>query len=176
MLLITNTFYSFCFFHRKTRESCYRSGDFCSRISSKCKDVGDIPASQPLASARHQRGLELARAPRSCRKNACYTALKSASVGPKPYQGRQMPIRSSYRTLFLFILIIIASGFAGAVYAQHSSVGAANSDTEVRDNLRVFSEIYSVVEQNYAEPVSPDKAIYNGAIPGMLHVLDPHSN
>ena len=33
-----------------------------------------------------------------------------------------------------------------------------------------------MVEQNYAEPVSPDKAIYNGAIPGMLRVLDPHSN
>jgi carboxyl-terminal processing protease len=32
------------------------------------------------------------------------------------------------------------------------------------------------VQQNYAEPVSPDKAIYNGAIPGMLRVLDPHSN
>ena len=24
--------------------------------------------------------------------------------------------------------------------------------------------------------MNPDKAIYNGAIPGMLHVLDPHSN
>ncbi len=32
------------------------------------------------------------------------------------------------------------------------------------------------MEQNYAEPVNADKAIYNGAIPGMLHVLDPHSN
>ncbi|MGH9565600.1 MAG: S41 family peptidase, partial [Candidatus Angelobacter sp.] len=42
--------------------------------------------------------------------------------------------------------------------------------------LRQFSEVYSLVEQNYAEPVNPDKAIYNGAIPGMLHVLDPHSN
>src|SRR5208337_2787229 len=30
--------------------------------------------------------------------------------------------------------------------------------------------------QNYADKVSPDKAIYNGAIPGMLHSLDPHSN
>ena len=33
-----------------------------------------------------------------------------------------------------------------------------------------------MVEQNYAGTVNPDKAIYNGAIPGMLHVLDPHSN
>ena len=33
-----------------------------------------------------------------------------------------------------------------------------------------------MVEQNYAEPVNADKAIFNGAIPGMLRVLDPHSN
>jgi carboxyl-terminal processing protease len=32
-----------------------------------------------------------------------------------------------------------------------------------------------MVEQNYAEPVEADKAIYDGAIPGMLRVLDPHS-
>ena len=38
------------------------------------------------------------------------------------------------------------------------------------------AQVYDVVEQNYAEPVNPDKAIYNGAIPGLLHVLDPHSN
>ena len=36
-----------------------------------------------------------------------------------------------------------------------------------------------MVEQNYAEPITGDKAdtaIYDGAIPGMLRVLDPHSN
>jgi len=36
-----------------------------------------------------------------------------------------------------------------------------------------------VVEQNYAEPIDGDKAdaaIYDGAIPGMLRGLDPHSN
>ena len=42
--------------------------------------------------------------------------------------------------------------------------------------MRVFSTVYDVVEQNYAEPVSADKSVYNGAIPGMLRVLDPHSN
>jgi carboxyl-terminal processing protease len=46
----------------------------------------------------------------------------------------------------------------------------------VQDSLRSFSQVYSLVEQNYADPVNPDKAIYNGAIPGMLRVLDPHSN
>jgi carboxyl-terminal processing protease len=33
-----------------------------------------------------------------------------------------------------------------------------------------------VVQRNYADPVDTDKVIYDGAIPGMLHVLDPHSN
>ena len=36
--------------------------------------------------------------------------------------------------------------------------------------------MYAIVEQNYAEPITSDKAddlIYDGAIPGMLQVLDP---
>src|SRR6266403_1713359 len=80
------------------------------------------------------------------------------------------------RAVFLFIIVIIASGFAGVVFAQHPTSTSGNSDTEIRDNLKSFSQVYDIVEQNYAETVSPDKAIYNGAIPGMLHVLDPHSN
>src|SRR5205807_2102989 len=98
-----------------------------------------------------------------------------AVYGPHRYLGRTMPNRSSRPVIFLVILIIIACGFGGAVYAQHGS-NTANSDSDVRDNLRTFSQIYDIVEQNYAETVSPNKAIYNGAIPGMLHVLDPHSN
>jgi carboxyl-terminal processing protease len=39
-----------------------------------------------------------------------------------------------------------------------------------------FTRAYALVEQNFAQPVSADKAIYKGAIPGMLRTLDPHSN
>lgn len=84
--------------------------------------------------------------------------------------------RSSRRTVFLALMVIIASGFAGAVFAQRPSVTSRNTDAEISDSLKTFSQVYDVVEQNYADPVNPDKAIYNGAIPGMLHVLDPHSN
>src|SRR5438067_9896389 len=79
------------------------------------------------------------------------------------------------RALFIIVLVIIAYGFAGAVFAQCPG-NSANSDAEIRDSLKTFSQVYDVVEQNYADKVDPDKAIYNGAIPGMLHVLDPHSN
>ena len=60
-------------------------------------------------------------------------------------------------------------------------VGAQSSQDEsrIRDSLKSFTDVYAIVEQNYAEPIQGEKAddaIYDGAIPGMLRVLDPHSN
>lgn len=83
--------------------------------------------------------------------------------------------RSSGRSYFAVLLVIVTCGFLGVGFSQRSFQAPA-ADSDVRSNLKQFSEIYDLVEQNYAEPVSADKAIYNGAIPGMLHVLDPHSN
>ncbi len=86
-------------------------------------------------------------------------------------------VRSSGRSLFLVVLILVTCGFLGMVFGQRITPAAApGSDADIRDSLKQFTEVYDVVEQNYAEPVNADKAIYNGAIPGMLHVLDPHSN
>jgi len=83
----------------------------------------------------------------------------------------------SRRTLFLVVFVLASCGFLGMVFGQKISPAAASgSDTEARDSLREFTQVYNLVEQNYAEPVNADKAIYDGAIPGMLHVLDPHSN
>ncbi|HTK95230.1 MAG TPA: S41 family peptidase [Terriglobales bacterium] len=80
------------------------------------------------------------------------------------------------RSLFPILFVILLSGLLGVVFGQRVSPSASSSDSDVRDSLRTFSTVYDIVEQNYAEPVNPDKAIYNGAIPGMLRVLDPHSN
>ncbi len=85
--------------------------------------------------------------------------------------------RSSRRTLYLAVFVLVTCGFLGMVFGQKINPAAApGGDSDVRDSLRQFADVYSLVEQNYAEPVNADKAIYNGAIPGMLHVLDPHSN
>jgi carboxyl-terminal processing protease len=87
--------------------------------------------------------------------------------------------RSSRRSAVLILSIILACGCLGMVFGQKLTSGASTtggSDNEVRDSMKTFSDVYTVVQQNYAEPVNPDKSIYNGAIPGMLRVLDPHSN
>ena len=83
---------------------------------------------------------------------------------------------SSRRSLFAVILVILLCGCLGVVFGQRIGGVSASDDSNVRDSLRSFTQVYDVVEKNYAEVVSPDKAIYNGAIPGMLRVLDPHSN
>src|SRR3954467_12249274 len=84
--------------------------------------------------------------------------------------------RSSRRSLFPVLFVLLLCGFMGAVFGQRTAAVEGSSDNEIRDNLKEFTQIYDLVEKNYAEPVNPDKAIYNGAIPGMLRVLDPHSN
>ncbi len=85
--------------------------------------------------------------------------------------------RSSQRSLFFVVVIILTCGFLGMLFGQKITPDvASDSDSDIRQSLHQFTDVYSVVEQNYAEPVDSDKAIYNGAIPGMLHVLDPHSN
>ncbi|HEY6273283.1 MAG TPA: S41 family peptidase [Terriglobales bacterium] len=85
-------------------------------------------------------------------------------------------LRGTRRSSFFVLLVILICGFLGAGFQRSSTAYGPASDSNVQDSLRQFSQVYSIVEQNYAEPVNPDKAIYNGAIPGMLHVLDPHSN
>jgi carboxyl-terminal processing protease len=85
--------------------------------------------------------------------------------------------RSARRSLFLVVFFLLVCGFLGILFAQRSGQQSSlTGDSDVRDSLKQFTDVYSIVEDNYAEPVNPDKAIYNGAIPGMLHALDPHSN
>jgi len=84
---------------------------------------------------------------------------------------------SSRRSLLLVVFVLAVFGFLGMLFAQKISPAAMpSSDSDVRDSFKQFTQVFEAVEENYAEPVSADKAIYNGAIPGMLHSLDPHSN
>src|SRR5438067_445744 len=90
-----------------------------------------------------------------------------------------MPARPqhSFRSLALVASIVLIFGFLGVVFGQRIGDDTSSAGIgDLNDSLRDFSQVYEMVEQNYAEPVDPGKAIYNGAIPGMLRVLDPHSN
>jgi carboxyl-terminal processing protease len=83
------------------------------------------------------------------------------------------------RALFSATLFLATCAILGSVINQKVAAQSASDESALRDSLHSFTNVYSLVEQNYAEPMNTDKtdkAIYDGAIPGMLHVLDPHSN
>ncbi len=52
---------------------------------------------------------------------------------------------------------------------------APPADGDIDRELKRFTDVLAIVERRAADPVSADKAIFEGAIPGMLRRLDPHS-
>ena len=83
------------------------------------------------------------------------------------------------RALFSVALFFIVCALLGSVLQRKVGAQSSADESQLRDSLKTFTNVYSQVEQNYAEPIDGDKAdtaIYDGAIPGMLRVLDPHSN
>jgi carboxyl-terminal processing protease len=83
------------------------------------------------------------------------------------------------RALFTVVLFFAVCALAGTVLQNRVGAQSSQDESQLRNNLKDFADVYAVVEQNYAEPITQDKAddaIYDGAIPGMLQVLDPHSH
>lgn len=93
-------------------------------------------------------------------------------------------MRKSRRPIRWAGLAILVFALCGWSQQEASKVAPAHAqDTDIQNSLKNFSAVYGVVEKNYATPVSPDLALYGpsgsnevGAIPGMLRILDPHSN
>src|SRR6266849_2457380 len=79
------------------------------------------------------------------------------------------------RGFVVIFTVLVASAVFGWIYGpsvRATSTAAEDSQSSVRE----FTTVLDVVQANYAEPVDVDKEVYQGAIPGMLRVLDPHSN
>jgi carboxyl-terminal processing protease len=83
------------------------------------------------------------------------------------------------RALFTVVLFFAVCALAGSLLQPRVGAQTSEDESKLRDSLKSFTSVYAQVEQNYAEPIAGEKAdlaIYDGAIPGMLRVLDPHSN
>ena len=83
------------------------------------------------------------------------------------------------RALFSATIFLAACGFTGSLIGGRVAAQSATDESTLRDSMKQFTDVYALVEKNYADKLNTDKvdkAIYDGAIPGMLHVLDPHSN
>ena len=83
------------------------------------------------------------------------------------------------RALFTVALFFAVCAVVGTLLQRRVGAQSAEDESQLRDSLKAFTNVYALVEQNYAEPITGDRAddvIYDGAIPGMLQTLDPHSH
>ncbi len=83
--------------------------------------------------------------------------------------------QKSLRGIVLFVLVLGASAVLGGLYGPTVRATASGAG-DLQSSVKNFTTVLAVVEHNYADTVDVNKAIYDGAIPGMLRVLDPHSN
>ena len=83
---------------------------------------------------------------------------------------------SRRRSYFLIPLFVALCALSVSLLTGNHVSAASPGDDAVGQSMKSFTSVYDAVEQNFADKVDADKAIYNGAIPGMLRTLDPHSN
>jgi len=72
------------------------------------------------------------------------------------------------------LLIIAVVFFAGIMVGLARSHKVAALSNPVYDDLRVFTDVLSLLQKEYVEESKPKELVY-GAIKGMLETLDPHS-
>jgi len=80
------------------------------------------------------------------------------------------------RTSVQVALIVGACTVLAPLYGPNIRARAAAPQDDLDKSFKSMASLLSILEQNYADPISSEKAIYQGAIPGMLRTLDPHSN
>ena len=92
-------------------------------------------------------------------------------------------MRKTQRLLWFILSTVILSAFLGGIYGRRvEATTSPGDDSDVSSGLDEFTKVFNLVEENYADPVDPDRAIFGptnstlGAIPGMLRTLDPHSS
>src|SRR5450755_370278 len=104
---------------------------------------------------------------RSCR-------VKSLGILRIRMVSRMPQKRPSF--LLWLCLIFLCSLLGGIFGPQVQAAATVGEGDEIGAGLKSFTGVYGLVEQNFADKIDPDKAIYKGAIPGMLRTLDPHTN
>ena len=83
---------------------------------------------------------------------------------------------SRLRSYLLAPLVIAICSIGATFFVGRSASAATAADDPANESRKAFTKVYAAVEQNFADPVKPETSVYKGAIPGMLHELDPHSN
>jgi len=88
------------------------------------------------------------------------------------FKGRRFFI---YTPLVILFCAVLGGVFGPEVKSASAAPARAERDA-IEASVRMFTHVYTVTAANFADRVNPDRAIFKGAIQGMLRTLDPHSS
>jgi carboxyl-terminal processing protease len=78
--------------------------------------------------------------------------------------------------LCVSVTVVVCCLLGGMYGPAIESIAAAAPQDELSSGLQTFTKVLNLVETNFADEVPLDRGLYDGAIPGMLRTLDPHSS
>src|SRR5215467_190501 len=84
-------------------------------------------------------------------------------------------MKSERRGIVIALGVLLLSAALGGIYGPNVRATTSSAD-DYQTAVHDFTRVLDVVQSNYADQVDVDKAVYQGAIPGMLRMLDPHSS
>jgi carboxyl-terminal processing protease len=92
-------------------------------------------------------------------------------------------MKQARRLRWFVLLTVLVCAVLGGIYGRQVEATTGSDDSDVKSSLNSLTRVYDLVEQNYADPVDSDRAIFGsgnspvsvGVIPGALRTLDPHS-
>src|SRR5216684_4119019 len=82
-------------------------------------------------------------------------------------------MKTERRGLVVVLGVLLVSAVLGGIYGPNVRATTSSAD-DYQTAVRNFTRVLDVVQRNYAESVDVDKAVYDGAIPGM--VVAPREN
>jgi carboxyl-terminal processing protease len=91
-------------------------------------------------------------------------------------------MKQKRRVIWFLGSTVLLCALLGGAYGKRVEATAGDDDSDFKTSVNQFTKVLNVVQQDYADPIDPDRSIYGiantslGAIPGMLRTLDPHSS
>src|SRR3970282_1837589 len=83
-------------------------------------------------------------------------------------------MRPSQRGVWLAAAVVALCAVLGGVYGNRVQATVAGG-SDIQQAGQKFPKVYAIIEQNDADPIAHERVLFQGAIPGMLRSLDPHS-
>lgn len=89
-------------------------------------------------------------------------------------EDKEIMVRRMSKQKLVLIAVLVFSVVSAGIFVGRWATTSVGAEVEGYEELKTFSEAFSLVRKNYVENANPKDLVY-GAIKGMLGSLDPHS-